>query len=153
MAYKRPDKKIKKHRGSRTCGYGTQGQHRKGGQRGGRGVAGGKKHKRSYLIKYKPNYFGKHGFKRPPCRQYKDNVINLGKINNLIPKLIQKNIAKKEDKLITLNVSDIGYDKVLGVGYLKYPLNITAKKFSKRAIQKIQELGGKIHLLYEENEN
>nr|MDO8116501.1 hypothetical protein [Candidatus Sigynarchaeota archaeon] len=34
-----------KYRGSRHCGWGTQGQHRKTGKHGGRGMTGLKKHK------------------------------------------------------------------------------------------------------------
>ncbi|MHA1229499.1 MAG: uL15 family ribosomal protein [Candidatus Helarchaeota archaeon] len=142
MAQVRKRKKIRKLRGSRTCGYGKTGQHRKSGDRGGKGKAGRKKHKWTWVVKYAPNYFGKHGFKRPPAKQYKDRIINLDTINEKIHKLLEQKIAIKEGNTIHLDVTKLGYDKVLGRGKLTYPMNITAKKFSNTSIKKINEVGG-----------
>ncbi|MHA1693789.1 MAG: uL15 family ribosomal protein [Candidatus Helarchaeota archaeon] len=145
MAQIRDEKKIKKRRGSRTCGYGTQGQHRKSGQRGGRGKTGGKKHKWTYIVKYDPDYFGKKGFKRPPDKQIKIKTINVGEIN----RLIEKNLIEKEEKFFTLNVVELGFGKVLGKGTLNFPVKITAKSFSKKAVEKINNAGGQINILNE----
>ncbi len=63
-----PKKKVKKIRGTRTCGYGKHKEHRGAGHRGGRGNAGAWKHKK---IKYHRlaelglYEYGKHGFVRP----------------------------------------------------------------------------------------
>ena len=47
-------RKIRKKRGTRTIGYGTVGQHRKTGQRAGRGkTTQWKKSKKSYYLKQK----------------------------------------------------------------------------------------------------
>ena len=47
----------------------THGKGKKGGRgaglRGGRGNAGLLKHKWMHMVKYDPNHFGRHGFKRP----------------------------------------------------------------------------------------
>ncbi|MEM0231544.1 MAG: hypothetical protein QXG78_00335, partial [Candidatus Methanomethyliaceae archaeon] len=61
----RREKKVRKQRGSRTYGWGTVGQHRKSGMRGGFGNAGLHKHKWSWTIKYGKDHFGKYGFIRP----------------------------------------------------------------------------------------
>ncbi|MBD3226698.1 MAG: 50S ribosomal protein L15 [Candidatus Lokiarchaeota archaeon] len=149
---KRDKKKIRKYRGSRTCGYGRVGQHRKGGQRGGRGDTGRKKHKWTHTVKYAPDYFGKKGFKRPPMYQDEDNIINLGDLKEYIPDLLNKDLAQKKGKYIELNMEDLGYDKVLAKGNIDIPLKITAKKFSKNAIKKINNAGGEAYLLNEKNE-
>jgi len=141
---RRDEKKIKKYRGSRLCGYGTQGQHRKGGQRGGRGKAGRKKHKWTYVVKYEPDYFGKHGFKRPPFYQREIKIINVGELNEKINKFLQENKAKKEGDLITINLIDLGYDKLLGKGKINIPLKVIIKSYSKKALNKITEAGGQI---------
>jgi len=141
-AQRRDEKRIKKMRASRTCGYGTQGQHRKGGQRGGRGKAGYDKHKWTQIMNENPKYFGKHGFKRPPHLQFKDNIINIGDINEKIPELLADNIATKEGKIINLNLDELGFDKVLGMGKLDYPVSIKAKSFSQKAIEKVINAGG-----------
>ncbi|MHA1298250.1 MAG: uL15 family ribosomal protein [Candidatus Helarchaeota archaeon] len=132
---KRLKKAVRKKRGSRTHGYGTISQHRKGGQRGGKGVmTGGKKHLWIKTVKYYKDYYGKHGFKRHKYITKNLRIINLGQLNEMSKKL------SKTD----LNGIELGFDKVLGKGQLEKALNITALEFSKTAIKKIEAVGGKI---------
>ena len=51
-------------------------------------------------------------------------------------------LAKKLDKN-EINLSELGYDKVLSTGILTQALTIKAKKFVEKAKQKIEEAGGK----------
>jgi len=63
-----PKLKVKKFRGSRTCGGGSHKKRRGAGHRGGRGNAGVHKHKYLKFIKLEKlglYEFGKHGFTRP----------------------------------------------------------------------------------------
>ncbi|NHW23400.1 MAG: 50S ribosomal protein L15 [Archaeoglobales archaeon] len=65
---KMPKLKVKKFRGSRTCGGGSHKKRRGAGHRGGRGNAGVHKHKYLKFIKLERlglYEFGKHGFTRP----------------------------------------------------------------------------------------
>lgn len=60
--------KVKKFRGSRTCGGGSHKKRRGAGHRGGRGNAGVHKHKYLKYLKLEKlglYEFGKHGFTRP----------------------------------------------------------------------------------------
>ncbi len=43
----------------------------------------------------------------------------------------------------TINVIDEGYEKVLGAGEVQKPVTVIAKFFTKKAVQKIEEAGGK----------
>ena len=98
-------KRIRKMRGTRTVGYGRVGQHRKAGQRAGKGkTTGWKKSKKSYYLKQKelgfpdPDWdFGKKGFKRPQDirRIYHVNTLNIKDLDLTIEELTQKNIATK----------------------------------------------------------
>jgi large subunit ribosomal protein L15 len=121
-------KKIIKMRGSKTCGYGAKKKHRGKGSKGGKGYAGIWKHKKSMIIAYEPDHVGKRGFK--PKNRKEIKAINLSDIQKL-----------KEDCEIFLK--EFGYDKVLAKGELKKPLIIHAKSFSKKAIEKIEKVGGK----------
>jgi len=56
-------KKTRKMRGKVSHGQGRVGKHRKGGDRGGRGLAGGQHHHRINFDKYHPGYFGKVGMR------------------------------------------------------------------------------------------
>ncbi len=63
-----PKKKVKKYRGSRTCGGGSAKKRRGAGHRGGRGNAGVLKHKyirTIKLVKEGKYEIGKSGFTRP----------------------------------------------------------------------------------------
>ncbi|HDD71659.1 MAG TPA: 50S ribosomal protein L15 [Candidatus Aenigmarchaeota archaeon] len=124
-------KKTKKMRGKKTFGYGSKKKHRGGGSRGGRGMAGSFGHKKLKILKENPEHFGKRGFKRKNKKEVK--AINLMELEKIASKLGKNKI----------NVSELGYDKVLGKGKLTQPLEIEAKMFSEKAKVKIEEAGGK----------
>lgn len=127
-------KRITKLRGSRTQGFGSHKKHRGSGSRGGRGKAGMKKHKKSWMLKNEPDHFGRRGFKVPAKAKKQIMAITLKDIDILAKKL------KKNE----INISELGYDKVISTGKLTQPLTITAKKFVEKAKKKIEESGGKV---------
>ncbi len=137
MAHK--DRKIVKQRGSRTCGYGNTQSHRGAGSRGGRGMAGSKKHKWSFVSKNFPGYFGRKGFKRPAKVVRKEKSINVGEIES---RLLKEEVKKGEK--VELNLKELGYDKLLGKGKVFHPFKIVVDKYSSNALKKIEEAGGKI---------
>jgi large subunit ribosomal protein L15 len=130
----RKKKKVRKMRGTRSYGYGSHKKHRGGGSRGGRGKAGMHKHKWSYTVKYEPDHFGKRGFKRPKAVAKKLKTIGLRGLEKLAAES-----GKKKIDLTTL-----GYDKLLGSGRISTGLEVTAKSFSKKAAEKIEAAGGKV---------
>lgn len=135
-------RKVRKFRGSRTCGFGRVGQHRKAGQHGGKGQAGMHKYHWSWVIRYNPNYFGKNGFRSPQHIVLIKKILNIAEIENSLDKLLEKKIARQEGAQILVNLIELGVTKVLGNGNISRPLVITAPSFSKTAIRKIQEAGG-----------
>jgi large subunit ribosomal protein L15 len=148
-------------RGTRTIGYGVVGQHRKAGQRAGKGkTTQWKKSKKSYYLKQKelgfpdPDWdFGKRGFKRPQDinRIYHVNALNLKDLDSKIEDLTLKNVATKSGNTYTINLKDINIQKILGRGEINKKINLTVSKASKRAIEKIELAGGKVTLLSEAN--
>jgi large subunit ribosomal protein L15 len=123
-------RKIRKTRGSRTQGYGRIGQHRDSGSKGHRKV-GRHKHLWSLVVTSEPNYFGKHGFTSPQSLHTKVNAINLVKLDQL---------AKGSE----INLTELGYTKLLGTGKITKPLTIQVASFSKSAQEKVTQAGGKI---------
>ena len=148
-------------RGTRTHGYGRVGQHRKAGQRAGKGkTTQWKKSKKSYYLKQKelgftdPDWdFGKRGFKRPQDinRIYRVNALNIKDLDSKIEDLTVKNVATKTGNTYTINLKDINIQKILGRGDINKKINLTVDKASKRAIEKIESAGGKVTLLSEAN--
>ncbi len=150
-------KKVRKMRGRRTHGYGKVGQHRKTGQRAGRGkTTQWKKSKKSFYLKQKELGFpdpdwdmGKRGFKRPQdiTRIYQINTINIKDLDQKIESYVLEKKATKTGNTYNLNLSEINIQKVLGKGEIKKVINLTVNKASQKAIEKIEAAGGKITLL------
>ncbi|MEM3068590.1 MAG: uL15 family ribosomal protein [Nitrososphaerales archaeon] len=134
-------RKTRKLRGSRTVGYGQVGQHRKSGSRGGKGKAGLHKHKWSWTVKYAPNYFGRDEFK-PPRRTVAKKWINVSQLNEIYEGLSKIGKIKKKDGKALIDLTDLGYDKLLGEGEVKHPYYVMAKSFTKSAKDKIEKAGG-----------
>ena len=133
-------------RGSMTHGWGSKKKHRGSGNRGGFGMAGTGKRadqkKPSIINEYGlQNYFGKHGFVLQSKKEIIKSV-NLSYIDTKIDSLVHSNIAKKEREHYVLDLSSIGYDKLLGSGSITKKLIITARFFSKHAVRKLEEAGG-----------
>jgi len=131
-------RKIRKKRGSRTCGYGRVGQHRKSGSKGYR-KAGRHKHGWTYVIKYEPEYFGKKGFTSPRSLKREVKVINVGELEEIAEKY-----GKIEEGKILVDLESLGYTKLLGSGKLTKPLIVKVAACSKLAAEKIEEAGGKV---------
>jgi large subunit ribosomal protein L15 len=123
-------RKIRKTRGSRTQGYGRIGQHRDSGSKGFRKV-GRHKHLWSQVVTSEPNYFGKHGFTSPQSLHTEVKIINLSKLDQLTE-------GSK------INLTELGYTKLLGTGKLTKPLTIQVASYSKSAAEKVAQAGGKI---------
>jgi len=144
MITKRKEKKSKKMRGSRVCGWGRTGQHRKHGGKGGKRGSGLHKHKWSYIVKYMPDYFGKEGFKRPKCLLKVVKAINVGTLCEVVDKLVEAGLAKIENGVYVIDVRALGYNKVLGKGEVTKPLQVIAPMVAERAKDKIESAGGKV---------
>ena len=155
------DRKVRKMRGRRTHGYGRVGQHRKTGQRAGRGkTTQWKKSKKSYYLKQKELGFpdpdwdlGKKGFKRPldMTRIHKVNAFNVKDLDQKIEALVIEKKASKSGNTYSINLNDINIQKVLGRGEITKKINISVKNASKRAVEKIEAAGGTINILSEIN--
>ena len=126
-------KKTKKFRGSMTHGRGKK-AGRGAGLRGGRGNAGLHKHKFMHMLKYMPDHFGVHGFKRPQSVIKKEKIINIGELGDKFP-------GKKE-----IDLTKEGFDKLLGTGNITYSIKIKVNSASQKAIDKVREKGGDVLL-------
>ncbi|ADI32510.1 uL15 family ribosomal protein [Staphylothermus hellenicus] len=149
----RKKKKSRKLRGrTRSMGWGRIGQHRKSGARGGFGAVGFHKHKWMWALKYAPNWYGKHGFTRPPETIYGVYSINVGELDELAKHLVSKNLAYREEGKIVIDVTSMGFNKVLGRGRVTLPLKIITKSISEKAREKITAVGGEVVVIGEKQQ-
>ncbi|MCL1970956.1 MAG: 50S ribosomal protein L15 [Candidatus Bathyarchaeota archaeon] len=123
-------RKIRKTRGSRTQGYGRIGQHRDAGSKGNRKV-GRHKHLWSKVVAYEPDYFGNHGFTSPQSINKIVNTLNIQRLTE---------IAETD----TIDLTEMGYTKLLGTGKITKALTVTIPTCSKLAEEKITKAGGKV---------
>ena len=138
----RKGKKINKMRGSRSNGGGSVKRRRGAGNKGGKGKAGAGKHHWSTTVIENRYYFGKHGFKRPQKMIKKVNAVNLSYLEEQADDLIAQGKASVDGDAIVIDVTELGFDKVLAKGKISKTFKISAPQFSASAIEKIEELGG-----------
>ena len=79
-------------------------------------------------MKNEPGHFGFKGFY---STKKKAKTINVGELEK---------IAKNSE----IDLTEIGYDKLLGNGEIKKALTVKVKKISIQAKEKIEKSGGKI---------
>ncbi len=96
------------------------------------------KHKWIYTLKYKSNHFGKHGFKSI-AKPYR--TINVEDLEVIIRKA---GLKANTNGIISLDLSNMGYDKLLGAGTVSVPLMVKVKRISERAREKVEAAGGRI---------
>jgi len=124
--------RTNKFRGSRYHGRGKK-AGRGAGKRGGRGNAGLNKHKVMTRLKYMPGHWGMHGFNRHPSLRTVNSSINVGVVSEIAT----------EDKI---DLTELGYDKLLGSGQISKSLHIIVKEASSRAIEKVEAAGGTVEM-------
>lgn len=142
---KRKQKKTKKLRGSRTCGGGNAKKRRGAGHRGGRGLAGGGKNKKTKADKVRmqfPDHIGKRGFKRPQKVITEKGTINVQDLDQNIEFYLEQGFAEQKGDTIAVDVEPLGVAKVLGKGKVTRKLEVKAPGFSESAVRKIEEMGG-----------
>ena len=143
-------KKVVKYRGSKTHGGGAMKKRRGAGNRGGRGMAGSGKRgdaKNPTTQKIK-RYFGKYGFSSiKKTRTNKLKSINVERLQNILPRLLEKKQAEKKNNVVFVDLKNLGYGKLLGSGNIKSKVEINVDFASKKAIEKVQSKGGKVNVL------
>lgn len=137
-------KKRVKLRGSKTHGWGSMKKHRGKGNKGGSGRAGSSKKgdaKKPSFWKWRA--FGKHGFRKKGLKE-KIKAINISDLEGNFDNLLSKNLIARENDFFTIDISKLGYNKLLGSGIAKKKFKIFAKYASNNAIEKIKSKGGEV---------
>ena len=129
--------------GSNTYGWGKN-QHRGAGTRGGRGNAGsGKKaHCKETFYWGKIKYLGKRGFFSKG--RTTEKIINLKQLEDKLPKWIKEKKGTEKAGTIIVDLTALGYTKILGTGKLTKKLHIKIAKSTQEAKEKIKAAGGEL---------
>jgi len=132
-------KKARKYDG-RTHGRGCAKRGRGSGEKGGKGWSGGHKQKWSYILRYFPDHFGKHGFF--PVERPEPVAINVGEIDERIEELLERGLAERRGERIAVDVRKLGVEKVLGGGRVEHALELRAPLVTEAARLKVEAAGG-----------
>ena len=150
-------KKQRRYRGRRTWGTGKIGTKRAKGQKGGTGLTTGwKKHKYSYYVKIKslgfPGVDGekwkhaadKKGFKRPQQVRRLNivNSINLKDVEFNLERWLAAEKITKEGDVYKVDLGALDFQKIIGRGNVTKKMEITVKKASKGAVEKLEAATG-----------
>ncbi len=139
-------KKAKRLRGSQTHGWGSKKKHRGSGHKGGVGMAGtGKRADQKKPSIWKEDYFGKKGFK---FKGSKVEVIpvNIQYLEENVERLVSEKLAEKSNDVYSVNLSKLGFNKLLGTGRVTKRFNISVRYASGGIISKVKEAGGEVKL-------
>lgn len=135
----RKRKKSSRMRGSHTHGWGDKKKRRNFGHSGGKGFAG------RYTGAKKPSFwsFGrKHNIGFFPMNSSKSEALNIQDLNLMIE---NKKLQKKGNSY-DINLTSLGYTKLLSKGKPKYTVNVTVDSAAEKAVKKINAAGGNIVL-------
>nr|MDO8083738.1 uL15 family ribosomal protein [Candidatus Sigynarchaeum springense] len=133
-----------KYRGSRTNGWGRQAQHRGSGSNAGHGWTGACKHMWTWVVRYEPDWLGKHGFNRPPQVVKKVNAIDIKTIETRLAEYEKAGAATKKGSQYEIDLGALGYNKLLSTGTVNGKYSITVEMASAKAIEKISAAGGSV---------
>ncbi|MCK5038261.1 MAG: uL15 family ribosomal protein [Thermoplasmata archaeon] len=140
---------CERHRGSRTHGRGKK-AGRGAGKRGGRGQAGLHKHKYITTVKYHPDYFGRHGMNRDPSLYNIPETMNVGALMENLDSFVADGKAGKKDGTVTVNLKNLGIDKLLGTGKANTKVVVMVDEATEKAVKKIEDAGGEVKILQED---
>jgi large subunit ribosomal protein L15 len=132
-------RKSRRQRGSRYCGWGQVGQHRQAGSRGGVGGAGKHKHFWMRTVIEEPDHFG-----HDPFNSFNRNLVQRWINVRDLDGLFAKHGKVDENGRVFLDLSSLGYNKLLGGGSISGAYTIKVAKISESARSKIESTGGEV---------
>jgi len=131
-------RKTRKFRGSRNHGWGQVAQHRASGHKGGLGNSGLMKHHFSTMLKEDPDHFG-HDSTHPPHPNIIKKWTSVRDLDDLFAKS-----GKKEGEKNILDLTTLGYAKLLGGGKVKNAYVVKIKQSTASAQEKVKQAGGEV---------
>ena len=138
-------KRIKRIRGTRTCGGGSHKKRRGSGSKGGVGNAGAYdvhvvRSLKMGIVK------GKRGTGKHQRARSEDKAMNIGELEELLGELLKQGKAEAKGDSIYLDAQQLGVEKLLGKGSITKKLILKANKISKTAKEKIEQVGGVVEV-------
>ncbi len=141
-------RRIKKIRGTRTCGGGSHKKRRGKGSKGGSGNAGAYEHHFVRSLKRgirKGKVKGKRSIHAAIRRD--ERILNVGELEERLAELLDSGNAEECDDAFIIDTTQLGISKILGKGGVREKLIVKAKAISNEAKDKIEQAGGSVEIV------
>jgi large subunit ribosomal protein L15 len=132
-------KRIKRIRGTRTCGGGSHKKRRGKGSRGGVGNAGAYSH---HVVRSLKRGIIKGMHNTHPLKRRNEKALNIGDLQEMLGELIAEGKAEEKADGVYIDATKLGIQKILGGGKVTKKLVLKAHQITERAKVKIESAGG-----------
>ena len=136
------NRKTRKNRGSRTCGWGQVGQHRASGHKGGLGVSGMLKHHFSSMLRDDPDHFGHESTHTPRNLNLVKSWASVRDLDDIYAKIGKDDAGRK-----VIDLTAAGYDKLLGGGSTSSAYAVNVRRCTESAKTKLEKAGGSVKVI------
>ena len=136
-------KRLKRIRGTRTCGGGSHKKRRGKGSRGGVGNAGAHSH---HVVRSLKMGIIKGQHISNQHNRHDEGTLNIGNLEEMLAELIREGKAEEKADGIYLDVTELGIQKILGKGKVTKKLMLTANAVTETAKGKIESAGGTVSI-------
>jgi large subunit ribosomal protein L15 len=137
-------KRVKRIRGTRTCGGGSHKKRRGSGSRGGVGNAGAHSH---HVVRSLKMGIIKGMHISQQHNRHDEKALNIGNLEEMLEELIREGKAEEKADGIYLDVTELGIEKILGKGKVTKKLMLTANAVTETAKGKIESAGGTVSII------
>jgi len=137
-------KRVKRIRGTRTCGGGSAKKRRGKGSRGGVGNAGAHSH---HVVRSLKRGIIKGMHISHQHNRHDEGTLNIGILEEMLEELIREGKAEEKAEGIYLDVTELGIQKILGKGKVTKKLMLTANAVTETAKGKIESAGGTVSII------
>ncbi len=137
-------KRLKRIRGTRTCGGGSHKKRRGKGSRGGVGNAGAHSH---HVVRSLKRGIVKGMHISNQHIRHDEGTLNIGILEEMLEELIREGKAEEKADGIYLDVTELGIEKILGKGKVTKKLMLTANAVTETAKGKIESAGGTVSII------
>ena len=91
------------------------------------------------------HYVGKKGFRSVAEKRHIGTALktlNLWQLSGIVDKLVEANKAQMENQMVVLDLREMGYKKLLGLGSISRAIQVKVDYCSESALKKVKDAGG-----------
>lgn len=88
------------------------------------------------------HYVGKKGFTSIAQRKGEGEALNIKQLSSMVDRLVSEKKAQMEGQKVSVDLRQLGFRKLLGMGSISRPVLVKVDQCSESALKKLREAGG-----------